>query len=147
MQPRNAAAWNALDITRAAASSAHTHRAVLLLAPVVLTSIALLLRLAPPDSHTFYPACPLHQLTGLLCPGCGGTRCLAALLHFDPTAAWHANPLTVILLPFAALFLLRGYIRVLRGSSLAVAWPTPPHIVTALLLATAVLFGISRNLP
>ena len=34
-----------------------------------------------PATHGFYPVCVFHQLTGLNCPGCGGTRSVYALLH------------------------------------------------------------------
>jgi hypothetical protein len=45
------------------------------------------------------PACPIHALTGLLCPGCGGTRAVLALLHGDLIGAWRENALLVVLLP------------------------------------------------
>jgi Protein of unknown function (DUF2752) len=40
--------------------------------------------LANPFKHHLAPACPLHALTGLYCPFCGGTRATwaAAHLHF-----------------------------------------------------------------
>jgi hypothetical protein len=35
----------------------------------------------PPDSSGFYPRCPIFFWLHLDCPGCGGTRALAALLR------------------------------------------------------------------
>lgn len=29
----------------------------------------------------YYPPCAFHMLTGLYCPGCGGTRAVRALMH------------------------------------------------------------------
>ena len=42
--------------------------------------------------------CPLHDLTGLYCPGCGGTRSLTALLHGKLLLALHENPAVPALL-------------------------------------------------
>ena len=52
------------------------------------------------------PNCPLYALTGLYCPGCGSTRCLYSLVHFDLPGAMAMNPLLVISLPFLLLMLL-----------------------------------------
>lgn len=50
-------------------------------------------------------SCPVYDLTGLYCPGCGGTRSLTALLHGKILLAFHENPITPLLL----LFLLAVY--------------------------------------
>ncbi len=57
-------------------------------------------------SSPFYPKCPFHTLTGLLCPGCGSQRCLHALLGGDWAAAWHFNPLLMTLGPLALVIAL-----------------------------------------
>ena len=99
---------------------------------------------AEPQGQFFYPRCWLHQSTGLLCPGCGATRALHALLHGDLRTAWTLNPLVVALLPVGWAY----------GAHAAWAWRTgrrwmPPlggrHI--AVLTAVAFVFGIVRNLP
>ncbi len=52
------------------------------------------------------PSCPLYALTGFYCPGCGSTRCLYSLVHFDLPGAMAMNPLLVIALPLLFLMLL-----------------------------------------
>lgn len=52
--------------------------------------------------YIFY--CPLYDLTGLYCPGCGGTRSLTALLHGDILLALHENPSVPALLVVGVLF-------------------------------------------
>ena len=54
-----------------------------------------------PGTHGFYPACLFHELTGLNCPGCGGTRSLYALLHGNVALALKDNALFVVLLAAA----------------------------------------------
>ena len=45
----------------------------------------------------FGSLCAFHLLTGLPCPGCGGTRAVLALLRLDPAAALAFNPLVALL--------------------------------------------------
>ena len=48
-------------------------------------------------------SCPFYELTGLYCPGCGGTRSLTALLHGKFLLSLHENPTTPLLLLFLIL--------------------------------------------
>ena len=88
--------------------------------------------------------CPIHAVTGLLCPGCGVTRMCLALLRLDFSAAWDANPVLLLLLPVLAALLARlgaRYVKTgrsaLRRGESALVWG-----MAALLL----LWGIARNL-
>src|ERR1043166_3363337 len=65
------------------------------LVAVALPLGATLLYSHSPTEYTFYPRCLLFLLTGLHCPGCGSTRCAAALLHGDIEQAFAYNPLMV----------------------------------------------------
>ena len=98
-----------------------------------------LLFLVPPETSRLYPRCLFQQATGLLCPGCGATRALAALLHGHVGEAFHRNALIVTLLPLAAMYLAVA----LRRRS----WPPIPVSVTSTLLAASLLFTLLRNLP
>ncbi|RAJ43112.1 uncharacterized protein DUF2752 [Kitasatospora sp. SolWspMP-SS2h] len=89
------------------------------------------------------PFCPWHRLTGLQCPGCGGTRMAYDLLHGDLAAAWHDNAALLLTLPFVAAWCavrlrhgLAGRRRRLRMGPRAVA----------ALLAGAALWTVGRNL-
>lgn len=96
-----------------------------------------------PAEYSFYPRCPVYLTTHWLCPGCGGTRALHALLHLDLRTALHYNALFTLLAPFLCLWL--GFIcyRTMRYDqfpNLAI-----PRSVTACLIATAILFTVARN--
>lgn len=73
----------------------------------VLLAAALLLFFFDPAHHGFYPRCPLHALTGLDCPACGGLRAAHQLLHGQLRAAFALNPFLFFALPVTALFLVR----------------------------------------
>ena len=92
----------------------------------------------------FYPRCLFHELTGLNCPGCGGTRAVRALLHGEFRAALRDNALAVAGLFFLALRGGRWLVNRWRGwpagEIFPVKWLWP-------LLAVAVVFGVLRNLP
>ena len=47
-----------------------------------------------PATTWWFPSCPLHALTGWLCPLCGSLRALHALLLGAPVVAFSLNPLT-----------------------------------------------------
>lgn len=56
----------------------------------------------PPATSSWYPGCVFHAVTGLDCPGCGGTRAMHQLLHGRFTEAFALNPiLFLFLIPVA----------------------------------------------
>lgn len=52
----------------------------------------------PVADGSLFPQCPFHALTGGWCIGCGMTRAMHALAHFDLPRAFSMNPLMVLLL-------------------------------------------------
>jgi hypothetical protein len=98
-----------------------------------------------PATAGIYPVCTFHQMTGLQCPGCGGLRAMHQLSHGHLAAAWHLNPLLMVLLPVALWLGVREAARVFAHRE----WPglvTRP-IFGYLLAGALILFGILRNLP
>jgi Protein of unknown function (DUF2752) len=99
----------------------------------------------PPTKASFYPHCPVFFWLHLYCPGCGGTRALAALLHGRLVEALHWNAMVVVSLPFAAAFFAMAYRRAVRAGSFS--WPLiPDRLLTCYLIATGI-FTVVRNLP
>jgi hypothetical protein len=112
--------------------------------PAIITLTATILLLFPPEHYSFYPQCPIHEYFHLQCPGCGATRALAALLRGHLTEAMHLNALITLLLPFAVVYGILCYYRVLLGK--LQRWPQPPTAAIYSMLAIAAVFTILRNL-
>jgi hypothetical protein len=101
--------------------------------------------LDPPGAAGFWPACPIHQLFGIDCPGCGATRALGSLMHGHLREALRFNALFVLLLPFASTGAALCYRRALEPGSFR--WPNPPRFATYAACAIALVFTVARNLP
>lgn len=97
-----------------------------------------------PAGQVFYPRCGFHTATGLLCPGCGGTRAAHALLHGRVPEALRCNAAAVLGVPvLLGAMVWRGRSRRRRGlpaDGLPVAW-------VWWIAAALGIFGILRNLP
>ena len=64
----------------------------------------------------FVTTCPAVLITGLPCPGCGMTRALLHLLHFDFAGAWQIHPFVYVILIFIIWFGVRRYIMGIRDT-------------------------------
>ncbi|MEU2408832.1 MULTISPECIES: DUF2752 domain-containing protein [Streptomyces] len=97
-----------------------------------------------PNEPGHYPVCPLLQLTGVFCPGCGGLRSAHAFITGDLGAAFSANAIaTAGYFLFAAVWVL-WLVRAWRGKPLRMALaPAWWWGVGAVLL----VFTVVRNLP
>lgn len=92
--------------------------------------------------NPFLP-CMFHALTGWYCPGCGATRALHALVHFDLAGALAMNPLLIVLIPTIPTLVAwsRGW---------KPRWIAPVMRVVeqpALWLVLLPAYWIARNLP
>ena len=116
-------------------------------ANIAVLSVALatvvLLRF-PPAEYSFYPRCPIFASLHVLCPGCGATRALAALLRLRILEALGWNPLAVVMLPLIAAFLVQCYRRAIRPNNFEFP-PVPEPWLRICLIATAA-FTICRNI-
>ena len=97
-----------------------------------------------PNTHGFYPVCEFHELTGLNCPGCGGTRAAYQLLHGHILRALHDNALLV--LGLAALAGRGVWFATRKVRHRPVLAFLPPEALCAFLVV-AVVFTVLRNLP
>ena len=99
-----------------------------------------------PVTAGFFPVCPLHQLTGLNCPGCGLTRGFHALFNGDILGALHYNALLPIFAFIFSYLLISLSLIAIRGRGLS--WYIfKPTAVLWIIFGLLLTFGIVRNLP
>ena len=96
-----------------------------------------------PRLGAFLPACPIREYFGFLCPGCGGTRAVMALLHGQVGEAVRLNALFVILLPFGIWFGAESYRRAVRLREFE--WPRVPTAVVYGIALAGLVFAVLRN--
>ena len=88
--------------------------------------------------------CVFHKLTGLSCPGCGNSRALIALSHFELKKAAGYNLFIfpeLLFVFYAAAYVTAGYIK--TGSYKAML--RPEWLMWAF-LSLLVIWGVVRNL-
>ncbi len=99
-----------------------------------------------PTTAGFFPVCPLHQMTGLNCPGCGLTRGFHALFHGDILGAIGFNALLPIF-GFVFVYLsLSLFLTAFRGRGLSWKIFAAPSLMYGFLIVAAAFF-VLRNLP
>jgi len=109
---------------------------------VLFLLIAVMLRF-PPEQSGFYPQCPIHHFLGILCPGCGATRALAALLRGNIHEALRLNAFFVLIFPFVCGYAISYYLKFV--ARMPIRWPQPRPAAMYIALASVVVFTIVRN--
>ena len=87
--------------------------------------------------------CPIRLVTGYLCPGCGLTHLVLALLRGDLHAAFQANAFLMVIAPFALVYYIyRTLLYIEHGRR---EFSPAESVIFAILLVAAIAFGIWRN--
>lgn len=105
------------------------------------------LAVRPAALEPFLPQCIFFRLTGLLCPGCGGTRAADALIHGRLLHALRSNPFTALALPVLLIVWFRWAYQIATGRP-GTSWSIrmPPLLLVAIPVLLT-LFTILRNIP
>lgn len=90
-------------------------------------------------AYNFRIPCIFHEVTGLYCPGCGGTRAIIALAKLDIYQAIRYNILTVIAIPVFCTALICKYIFKIKYKI--------PDLVWYFVIVIIIIYGILRNIP
>ena len=110
---------------------------------MVALGVWLLRTFDPSATGSLFPSCIFHDLTGWYCPGCGITRALHALVHFDLARALAMNAFLVLSLPLLAAMTVQGFMQ----------RPWLPAGIKRVLfdgrwwITALVVYGVVRNLP
>lgn len=98
-----------------------------------------------PVTAGFFPQCPLNQLTGLHCPGCGLSRGFHALFHGDIFGALGYNALIPVYVFIFVYIALTMILIVFKGRGLTTKMFHPKFICGFLIVS--LVFGVVRNFP
>ena len=90
--------------------------------------------------------CMFHQITGFYCSGCGASRALRSVLHFDFYQALRYNAMFTAAVPFFAVYFCALAVSYIRFGKDGVSSKIPAKAVWVF-IAAVILFGILRNIP
>ncbi|WP_371868421.1 DUF2752 domain-containing protein [Epilithonimonas arachidiradicis] len=97
-----------------------------------------------PSKNSYFLKCPLKEMTGYECAGCGVQRAFHELLHFRFSRAFQYNPLFVIAIPFVLLFFV---LKVFKFSA-KTSWfyrLSKSKLFFLIVLIIVLLFSLFRN--
>jgi hypothetical protein len=113
--------------------------------PIIIFGGLFFLFFVNPEKKTIFP-CFFHFATNLDCPGCGMTRSLYSLLHFNFWQAFRYNPLLFLIIPISTYFGITGYIYLITGKWFKLKLTIPKPVIFCLVVVV-VAFVILRNIP
>lgn len=88
--------------------------------------------------------CLFRRLTGLLCPGCGISRMMIDIIHFNFHSAYYHNQAIFLLSPFILYFVAKTYISWLFDKKMKIN--LIENIILYIIIAILIIFGIWRNI-
>ena len=89
--------------------------------------------------------CPVFEITGFYCPGCGVTRMCLNLIDLKFYEAFRSNCGVFVCMPFLAVFFgIRWYGWIKTGKP---SYSTPMKIMVWTMIVILLIFGIMRNIP
>jgi len=76
---------------------------LLLLLAMYLTTLVL----SAMGYNVWLPSCPIYEITGHECVGCGSNRAMISILNLHLQEAWELNKLVFLYIPLLVYFLLK----------------------------------------
>lgn len=88
---------------------------------IALFLLGIFLRITGMRLSQLLGSCVLHTLTGLYCPGCGGTRAMQALFSGDLIEAFVYHPFVPFLAVFGTWFMISQTVERISGGKIKIA--------------------------
>lgn len=110
---------------------------------IPLPTVALMIYLLQKNDHPIF--CVFKKITGLYCPGCGITRCIASILECKFYQAFRYNPLLFVLIPFLLPYVIYKYYIYIFNKTDKITSKIP-NVIWWILLIITLIFGILRNI-
>lgn len=121
-------------------------RLFLCVAAAVLAAAALLYLYFTPEGAGAGIPCPFYAVTGLYCSGCGASRALRSILHFDFYRALRYNAVLTVLFPLLGAYFCALGVSYIRFGKDRVSVKIPGFAVWGA-VALVVVYGVLRNIP
>ncbi|MDB9712729.1 DUF2752 domain-containing protein [Flavobacteriaceae bacterium] len=113
---------------------------------ILLGILAILYKTYNPIDYIYFPKCPIRELTGLECPGCGSQRAVHHLLNFDIFNAIKENVILVVSIPYILTGLVFDSLKKPNKSILKVRKILFGTIAIYVVLTIIIAFWILRNI-
>ncbi len=120
-------------------------RKAILIISMEAIALTLLYRLMKFDYYKIIPACWIYQNTGILCPACGGTRCLTFMLQGNFFKAFSSHSLFFVGILYLLLLNFLIIINIDREKKVA-TWLYPKWWYAIIFAILLLLYTITRNL-
>lgn len=121
-------------------------RFAIVLAAAVFAAAALIYLYFTGEGEGSGIPCTIFQATGFYCSGCGSSRALRSILHFDFYQALRYNAIFTFALPFLAAYFGALAISFIRFGEDRISKKIPLWLVWVF-IAAAILYGVLRNIP
>ena len=93
----------------------------------------------------FIPSCWIYQATGILCPACGGTRCISNLLKGNWIEAFFSNMIFFVTFIYLGILNIIYIINLNKEKKVAV-WLYPKYWYVIIFAIFLIIYTIIRNL-
>lgn len=119
-------------------------------AAIVLFTVLAIVWVAAGEWLPVHPFCPFRRLTGIPCPGCGGTRAARLLLKGEFAQAVWLNPLAVLFCFTIPVLLILLFIDCVRKTDrvkrlLCRPWKPLPTVIALVLILANWIWNIIKG--
>lgn len=112
---------------------------------IVMIFIAILYIIVKTEIIKLVPHCYILEKTGILCPSCGGTRCIKALLSFNIREAFNMNAFyTITIIYLLILNIVYILNTIFKTNKFKIIYIKKVHLI--IWLITLILYTVFRNI-